>query len=89
LGNAAALEMNARKYFAGRIADAPSDGRDRVVRADASFTMRLQKQHAVSVKYVTSRRDTFFPGIEERNQRRDTVGIYYTYLMDGDLGLVR
>lgn len=51
--------------------------------------MRLQKQHAVSVKYVTSRRDTFFPGIEERNQRRDTVGIYYTYLMDGDLGLVR
>jgi hypothetical protein len=88
LGNTASLDLNARKYFAGKIANAPSDGSDQVVRADASLTMRLKRHHAVSIKYVTSRRDTFFPGLEDRYQRRDTVGFFYTYLVDGDMGLV-
>lgn len=87
-GNAAVFDVSARKYFAGELANAPGGGEDQVLRADAAFTVRLHRHHAVSLKYVSSRRDTQFPGVEERYQRRDTLGVYYTYLFDGDFGLV-
>lgn len=88
-GDAAVFDLSARKYFAGEVANAPGNGKDQVLRADAAFTLRLQRHHALSLKYVTSRRDTQFPGVAERYQRRDTLGLYYTYLLDGSFGLVR
>lgn len=75
-----AFEINARNYFAGNLEDAPRAGKDHVFRGDASLIARLHRNHEFSVKYVTSRRDSSFPDLGERMQRRDTLGLYYTFL---------
>jgi hypothetical protein len=87
-GNAASLDMSARKYFAEEVGDRAGLEKDSVFRADASFTVRLHRKHAVAVKYITSRRDASFSDLSERFQRRDSVGIYYTYLFSGGFGTV-
>ncbi|HEY8607782.1 MAG TPA: DUF3943 domain-containing protein [Noviherbaspirillum sp.] len=88
-GEAIAIDVTARNYFAGRIADGDTEGRDRVLRADASLTMRVHGRHAVALKYVSSRRNSSFPETGERSQRRDTLGLYYTLLGADKLGAVR
>jgi hypothetical protein len=87
-GNAASFDMSARKYFAREAGDRAGLEKDSVFRADASFTVRLHGNHAVAVKYITSRRDASFSDLGERVQRRDSVGIYYTYLFSGGFGTV-
>lgn len=87
-GDAASFDASARRYFAREVGDRASVEKDNVFRADASFTLRLHRKHAVAVKYVTSRRDAFFSGLGARFQRHDSVGIYYTYLLSGGFGTV-
>lgn len=89
LADAISFDVSARKYFAGRIAEYPAGGKDRVLRADASLTYRVRDHHAISLKYISSRRETALPPSGDRSQRRDTLGIYYTYLPDAGFGGAR
>ena len=80
LGDKASFDVTARDHFVTRVAAADRAGHDNIVRADVSFTWRLHRQHAVSVKYLWSRRDATYPDLGDRTQTRATVGIFYTLL---------
>lgn len=79
-GDRAALDVTAREYFISDVSAGARGGHDNVVRADASFTYRIHRQHAIAVKYQLSRRDSEFPDLGDRGQRRGTIGIFYTLL---------
>jgi hypothetical protein len=78
VGDRASLDVTASEYF---VSDVSGDRarHDNVIRADASLTWRIHRQHAVSVRYQLSRRD--FDSRDLRNRtHRETVGIFYTLL---------
>ncbi|MBA2350984.1 MAG: DUF3943 domain-containing protein [Burkholderiales bacterium] len=80
VGDRVSLDLTAREFFISDVSSGNRDGNDNVVRADASLTWRIYRQHAVSVKYQLSRRDIGFPGFGDRSQSRGTLGIFYTLL---------
>jgi hypothetical protein len=78
----AALDLSAREYFVSKVAS-DREGRggdDNIIRAEAAFTFRIHKQHAVAVKYTWTRRDAQYPVIGDQTQTRATIGIFYTLL---------
>jgi hypothetical protein len=79
VGDRASLDLTAREYFVSDVSGSRG-GHDNIVRADASITWRVHRQHAVSVRYQLSRRDSDFPDLGNRTQSRGTVGIFYTLL---------
>lgn len=88
LGNEASVDMTVRKYFAGNVERSGDHGSNGVLRGEAAFTMRIQRNHLVSLKYITSRRDSSQFDPSAPTQRRDTIGIYYTYQPSNGFGIV-
>jgi len=86
LGNKYSLDVTGREYFVTHVSAAERAGHDNIARVDTSFTWRIHKQHAVSVKYLWNRRDASFPDIGDRTQKRATVGIFYTLLGHDQFG---
>jgi hypothetical protein len=82
------LDLAAREFFDGKLTSPETGGTDRVFRGDASLSYRFAAHHAVVLKYITSRRTFAFAGVPERQQRRDTVGLYYSYQPTGGFGAV-
>ena len=78
----ASIDLAAREYFVSDVASDRSGrgGHDNILRADAAITFRIHKQHAVSLRYLYSRRDARYPVIGDRSQTRATIGIFYTLL---------
>jgi Domain of unknown function (DUF3943) len=82
-GSRASFDINADKYFLGRIANR-SAGRDDISRVDAALTWRLERRHALGLKYVWSHRNASLPALGNRPQTLATIGLYYTLLgLDG------
>lgn len=84
----ASLDMSAREYFVSNVGSAGRGGHDNIVRADLSFTVRIYHQHAITVKYLVTRRDAAFPDLGARTQTRGTVGVFYTLLGHDRFGAV-
>jgi hypothetical protein len=85
--NKAAFDLSAREYYVGgHITN--RGGHDNIARADASFMVRVYRQHAIGIKYVWSQRDATYPDLGDRAQTRGTVGIYYTLLGGEQFGAV-
>jgi hypothetical protein len=80
--------MTVRKYFVGNLERSAAHGGNSALRAEAAFTMRVQRNHLVSLKYITSRRDSSHFEPSAPTQRRDTIGIYYTYQPSDGFGIV-
>ena len=78
-GAQASLDVNAQKYFLGRVSNR-SAGRDDISRVDAALTWRIKGRHAVGVKYAWTHRNASFPSGSEQVRTLGTVGIYYTLL---------
>lgn len=87
-GESASLDLTAREYFVSRVAADSRGGRDNIVRLDASFTMRVNRRHAVSIKYLGNRRDANFSDQGDVTQSRGTIGIFYTYFGQDGFGKV-
>jgi Domain of unknown function (DUF3943) len=88
-GERASLDVTGREYFVSRVAAADRGGHDNIARIDASFTVRVYKQHAVSIKYLGNRRDAFYPDVNDRfSQTRGTIGLFYAYLGHDQFGAV-
>jgi hypothetical protein len=87
-GDRLALDLRESAFFDGRVSNAETGGNDRVLRGDASLTYRISGQHAVALKYLTSRRKFSFPNVLERQQRHDSVGLYYTWIPSRGMGAV-
>ena len=87
-GDRASLDLTAREYFVSDVAAAARGGHDNIVRVDASYTLRVKRRHAVTIKYLGNRRDASFPDSGTRTQSRGTIGIFYTWLGQDGFGNV-
>ncbi len=87
-GNRAAVDTTVREYFVSRIGDAYRSERDTILRADAAFTLRVHRQHALSLRYLLSRRSTGTEAAGDTNQSNASVGLYYVYLGNAGFGAV-
>lgn len=88
LGDKASIDLTAREYYVSGIASSVTAGHDNIARFEAALTYRIQKQHAIALRYLWSRRDAFFPDLGDRTQSRGTIGIYYTLLGHDRFGAV-
>jgi hypothetical protein len=79
--------MTGREYYVSDVDSNYNDGRDNIVRADTAVTYRINKQHALSLKYQWNQRDELLPGQANRKQATGTLGIYYTILGQDGLGV--
>lgn len=87
-GEKASLDVTGREFFVTRISAADRPGHDNIARVDVALTWRIQKQHAIAVKYLWNRRGATFPDLGDRTQTRATIGIYYTLLGHDRFGAV-
>ena len=87
-GDTASLDLALREYFVSNVASGTNGGRDNIVRADASFTYRIAKQHALTLKVVGNRRDARFANPGTQRQTQVTVGIFYTLLGQDRFGVI-
>jgi hypothetical protein len=88
-GDKLVVDVASRGFFDGRLARPETSRTDGVIRGDASVTYKVSGPHAVSLKYITSRRRFSFPGVTQTQQRLDTVGLYYTYQLGRGSGVVK
>ncbi|MGH8714791.1 MAG: DUF3943 domain-containing protein, partial [Casimicrobiaceae bacterium] len=88
LGDRVSLDLTGREYFVSRVAAADRGGHDNIVRADAALTVRIYRQHAISLKYLGNRRDAFYPDVGDSSQTRATIGVFYTWLGQDRFGAV-
>jgi hypothetical protein len=82
------LDLTGREYFVSNVAAANRGGHDNIVRTDASLTIRVYRQHAISLKYLLNRRDAFYPDFGDSSQSRSTLGVFYTWLGQDRFGAV-
>jgi hypothetical protein len=87
-GKVASLDLSGRGYQITRTASADARGWENVVRVDASLSVRLFGPHALTVKYLVTRRNAHYPDLGVRDQRRGTIGIFYTLVGNERLGAV-
>lgn len=82
LGDRASLDLTTREYFVSHVAAdrAGRGGHDNIIRNELSLTVRVHRQHAITLKYQLSRRDASYPDLGDRTQTRGTFGIFYTLL---------
>jgi hypothetical protein len=87
VGDRAALSVSARDYFVTELGG-DHDGQENIARADVSFTVRVHRGHAMSLRYLWTRRDVLSPDLGDSNQSQGLVGIFYTYLWGENFGVV-
>ena len=87
-GDTSSLDLTAREYFVSNVAAADRGGHDNIVRVDASYTLRIRRQQAVSIKYLGNRRDAYYHDLGTRTQTRGTIGIFYTLMGQDGFGNV-
>jgi hypothetical protein len=88
LGNRASIDVTARDYFVSDVPATNTPGHDNIARVDASLTFRLRRSNAITIKYLWSRRDAYYPEIGRRTQVRGTLGLMYTFLGHDRFGAV-
>jgi hypothetical protein len=88
-GKVASLDLSGRGYRITNVFSTADRGWENIGRADAALTVRLFGPHAVTVKYLVTRRYARFPDLGIRDQRRDTISVFYTFVRDQRMGAVR
>ena len=78
-GQTASLDFTGREYFVSKVASSDSNSHDNIARFDSALTWRLSGPHAVSLRYVYSRRDSSY-AFSTGSQSRGTIGLFYTLL---------
>jgi hypothetical protein len=87
-GKVASLDLAARGYRITDVFSTMDRGWENIGRADAALTVRLFGPHALTLKYLVTRRYARYPDLGVRDQRRDTVSLFYTFIRDRNLGAV-
>lgn len=87
-GDTASLDLTAREYFVSSVGSGTNGGHDNIIRGDASFTFRIAKQQAVTLRLVGNRRDATFAASGTQRQTQVTLGIFYTLLGQDRFGTV-
>jgi hypothetical protein len=87
-GDRASLDVSGREYFVSNVASGTTGGHDNIVRLDAALTVRIYRQHAVTLRYIGNRRDASFAGAPSGRQERNSVAIFYTLIGQDRFGVV-
>ncbi len=89
-GGRAALDLAFRDYYVTRYVSTRPAESENVARADALFSVRLASHHAASVRYIWTERATRGSTRPQGNVTlsRGSVGLFYTFFGDRDLGVV-
>ena len=87
-GKVASLDLSGRGYQITHAGAVNNRGWENIVRGDAAVTMRLFGPHAVTVKYLITRRNAHYPELGVVDQRRGTIGVFYTVVGNRRLGAV-
>jgi len=82
------LDFTGREYFVSKVGSSDPNNNDNVARAEASINWRVSGNHALSLKYLVSRRDSSYFGLGNRSQARGTIGLFYTLLGQPGMGAV-
>ena len=80
LGDRAMFDVTGREYYVTGILSPEPQGSENIVRADASFTVRLFDRHGLAIRYAMSHRDASYPNVEYRNQTVGTASLMYVLL---------
>jgi hypothetical protein len=82
------LNMTAHEYYVSNVGAAGPGGSENIVRATASFTVRVYDRHAIAVKYVASQRDAHYSQLPSTYQSVGTLYLAYTFLGSTGFGAV-
>jgi len=88
LGNRAMFDFTGREYYVTGVLSPEPQGRENVIRGDASFTLRVFDRHGIAIRYVASHRDASYPNVDYRNQTVGTVSLMYVLLGNSGFGAV-
>ena len=88
LGERAMFDFTGREYYVSGLLSPEPQGKENIMRADASFTLRILDRHGIALRYVVSHRDASYPNIEYRNQTVGTVSLMYVLLGKSGFGAV-
>jgi hypothetical protein len=85
-----AFDLTVRDYFVSRIASVKRQGSENIARADGLVSVRLKSHHAVSARYIWSRRaaSAAEPALPDVIQSRAAFGLFYTYMHGTYFGAV-
>jgi len=86
--NRAALDATARGYYISGLGATESTGSETIERLDIALTMRVYKQHGITVRYRVSNRDGQYSDEPDSHQRVSTLNIGYTFIGQDDFGAV-
>ena len=87
-GKVASFDLSGRGYNISSFQATEFRGSEKIGRADASVTVRLFGPHALTVKYLITRRLANYPNLGDRDQRRGTLSVFYTLVGDRHFGSV-
>lgn len=88
LGDRAMLDVTGREYYVTGLLSADPQGRENIMRADGSLTIRIFDRHGISIRYVVSHRDATYPQVADRDQTISSVSLMYVFLGESGFGAV-
>jgi len=89
-GDRVAVDLTFRDYYVSRYASTRGGGSENIARADALLSFMITTHHAVSARYIWSRRTTSGsdPLFGDVVQSRGSIGLFYTFLGGTRFGAV-
>ena len=84
----AMIDLTAREFYVSGLESPEPHGWENIMRADASFTVRIFGRHGVAARYVLSHRDARYPHIAYRDQTVGTLSLMYVFLGATGFGAV-
>jgi hypothetical protein len=86
-GDRVMLDITGREFYVSNTLSSES-GRENIVRADSSITVRVYDRHGMAVGYTHSYRNASYPGIEYKDQTVGTLSLMYVFLGETGFGAV-
>lgn len=88
LGDRAMIDLTGREYYVTGLLSTEPHGRENILRADGSFTLRIFDRHGIAIRYVVSHRDARYPNVEYKDQTVSSVSLMYVLLGNSGFGAV-
>ena len=87
-GDRVMLDVTGRSYYVSKWIPDQTPGPELVLRGNAGITVRIAGNHAVSISYAHSIRETYYHNFANQYHTEGTVNIFYTYLSNRNFGAV-
>ena len=88
LGDRAMFDVTGREFYVTGLLSSEPHGRENIMRADGSFTLRIFDRHGIAIRYVLSHRDASYPLVDYRDQTVSSVSLMYVLLGKSGFGAV-